>query len=123
MSSRTGPNSNGHQVIVTFGNPVTVGGVAVTSSDGLATAAQSTTGATVTIDLSTVANAQTLIVKLTNVNDGLAAGDVAIPVGILLGDTNGDRLVNSGDALLTRGRSGQATDLVNYRSDVNTDGA
>jgi hypothetical protein len=40
----------------------------------------------------------------------------------LLGDTNGDRVVNSGDALQTRGRSGQATDATNFRSDVNTDG-
>jgi hypothetical protein len=39
-----------------------------------------------------------------------------------VGDTNGDRFVNSGDALQTRTRSGQATDATNFRSDVNADG-
>ena len=31
-------------------------------------------------------------------------------------------MVNSGDAVQTRGRSGQATDAINFRSDVNLDG-
>ena len=43
-------------------------------------------------------------------------------MGVLVGDTNGDRFVNAGDALQTRNRSGQATDATNFRSDVNTDG-
>jgi len=43
-------------------------------------------------------------------------------MGALVGDTNGDGLVNSGDALQTRNRSGQATDASNFRSDVNVDG-
>ena len=38
------------------------------------------------------------------------------------GDTTGDKFVNSGDALQTRNRSGQATDAINFRSDVNVDG-
>ncbi len=43
-------------------------------------------------------------------------------MGVLVGDTNGDRSVNAGDALQTRNRSGQTTDATNFRSDVNTDG-
>jgi hypothetical protein len=39
-----------------------------------------------------------------------------------VGDTNGDRVVNGGDAIQTRSRSGQAVDGTNFRSDVNTDG-
>ena len=38
------------------------------------------------------------------------------------GDTNGDGVVNTGDALQTRNRSGQTTDATNFRSDVNVDG-
>jgi hypothetical protein len=41
----------------------------------------------------------------------------------LLGDTNADRGVNSGDALQTRSRAGQAADATNFRSDVNADGS
>jgi hypothetical protein len=43
-------------------------------------------------------------------------------MGVLLGDSNGDGFVNSGDAVQTRGRSGQAAGATNFRSDVNADG-
>ena len=45
-----------------------------------------------------------------------------MPLRVLLGHSNGDRAVNSGDAQQTRNRSGQLTDSTNFRSDVNTDG-
>ncbi len=51
-----------------------------------------------------------------------AHGNVAVQMGVLIGDTNGDRFVNAGDATQTRSRSGQAADATNFRSDVNTDG-
>jgi hypothetical protein len=44
-------------------------------------------------------------------------------MGVLVGDTNSDASVNSGDALQTRGRSGQTANGTNFRSDVNIDGA
>ena len=40
---------------------------------------------------------------------------------LLLGDSNGDRSVNSGDATQTRNRSGQALTATTFRSDVNVD--
>ncbi len=43
-------------------------------------------------------------------------------MGVLIGDTNGDRFVNAGDTTQTRNRSGQATTATNFRSDVNADG-
>ena len=42
--SGSGPNSDGHQIIVTFATPVTDSGVAVSSIDGLATATQNVSG-------------------------------------------------------------------------------
>ena len=41
---------------------------------------------------------------------------------VLLGDTNGDGVVNAGDALETRNRSGQITNATNFYSDVTIDG-
>ena len=117
-----GASFNTHQVIVTFAVTVTVGGVSVVSSDGMAAATQSVGGAVVTVDLTAVADAQTITITLTDVNDGTTTGDVVIPMGILRGDTNGDRFVNSGDAIQTRSRSGQPPDATNFRSDINTDG-
>jgi glucose/arabinose dehydrogenase len=78
-------------------------------------------GSTITIPLTNVANAQTLAVTLNNVNDGTTTRSFVIPVSVLIGDSNGDGIVNSGDALQTRNRSGQTTDATNFRSDVNTD--
>jgi hypothetical protein len=86
-----GAGFNTHQVIVTFGTNVTVAGVGVVSSDGMATGTQSVTGAVVTVNLSAVADAQTITITLLSVNDGTSTGDVSIPMSVLRGDTNGDR--------------------------------
>ena len=58
-----------------------------------------------------------------NVSDGTNTGDLGVEMRVLVGDTNGDGFVNSGDALQTRNRSGQTTDATNFRFDVNTDGS
>lgn len=81
-------------------------------------------GNTLTVNLSGVADAQTVMCALSNVRDapGRTMPTATIPVVFLRGDTNADGLVNSGDAVQTRSRSGQATDASNWRSDVNGDG-
>jgi hypothetical protein len=79
-------------------------------------------GAAVTIPLTAVANAQTIKVTLRGVNSGTTTRDLVIPLSVLVGDTNGDRVANAGDALQTRNRSGQQADASNFRSDVNADG-
>ena len=65
---------------------------------------------------------QRITVTLSAVNNGTSTGDVPVPMGVLVGDTNGDGFVNAGDTLQTRSRSGQATNSTNFLSDVNTDG-
>ncbi len=82
--------------------------------------APSFSGKTMTIELANVGNAQTLTLQLSAVNGG---DPMTIPMAILLGDTNGDGTVNSGDALQTRTRAGQACDATTFRSDVNADGS
>jgi hypothetical protein len=79
-------------------------------------------GNTVTVNLTGVLNAQTTSVTLNNVSYGVGTGNVTVSMGALLGDTNGDRLVNSGDSIQTRNRSGSLTDGATFRSDVNLDG-
>ena len=58
---------------------------------------------------------------LLGVNNGTST--ITVPISFLAGDTNADRVVNSGDVLQTRNRSGGTADSTNFRSDVNTDGA
>jgi hypothetical protein len=121
--SGSGPNADGHQVIVTFANSVTDSGVTVSSVDGLATAAQSVSGGIVTIDLSNVKNGQTIAITLKNVNDSIHLGDVTVPMGMLLGDTTGNGTVNASDVSQVKLQSGQTIGGSNFRTDVNVNGS
>ena len=109
-----------HQQVVTFASPVTVGGASVTTGTGSATA--SVAGNVVTVNLTGVGNAQRLGVTLSSVNDGTNLGSILVPMGILIGDTNASGVVNAGDTVQTRTRSGGPVDGTTFRSDVNTDG-
>ena len=74
------------------------------------------------MNLTGVANAQTTEVTLFGLNDRTSMTNVSVKMGVLLGDTNGDRFVNAADTLQTRNRAGQTADGTNFRSDVNIDG-
>jgi dockerin type I repeat protein len=121
--SGSGPNSDGHQVIVTFGNPVTDNGVTVSSVDGLATVAQSVSGGVVTVDLFNVKDAQTIMVTLKNVNDGVHLGDVTVPMAVLLGDTTANGGVSASDVSQVKLQSGQTVNGSTFRTDVNANGS
>ncbi len=103
---------------------MTNGNATVTSGTGSVAGPPAFSGTTMTVNLTGVANAQTVTVTLSNVIDSFhqVLPNTAVSAGFLLGDTNGDRFVNGGDSLLTRNRSGQGTDATNFRSDVNADG-
>ncbi len=68
---------------------------------------------------------QTLVVKLSGVTDVFSQvlADTTLGASFLVGDTNGNGMVNAGDTLQTRSRGGQGTDSTNFRSDVNLDGS
>ncbi len=122
IENRTGPVAGVHQVIVTFANPVTVSAASLSSGAG-SVSNFSVSGSQVTVNLAGVADAQVISIGLTNVNDGVNAGDVTIPMAVLLGDTNGNGSVNAGDVAQTKGQSGQAVTVTNFREDVNANGS
>jgi hypothetical protein len=119
----SGPNSNEHQIIVTFASPVTDTAVTVNSSDGLATATQSINGGVVTINLSNVTDGQMISATLRNVNDGVHFGDVTVPMTVLLGDTTANGGVNASDVSQTKLESGHTVSSSNFRTDVNVNGS
>jgi len=126
IECRSGGANSAHTIVFTFTNTLSSVGSASVSS-GIGTVSSSAIGADAhqyLVNLSSVSNAQTITVSLTNVTDsfGNNSPTIAVPVGVLLGDSNADQFVNAGDALQTRSRSGQATDATNFRSDVNADG-
>ena len=124
VECRSGGIGGDHTVVVTFANNVVSGNASVTSGMGSVAGSPSFSGNTMTVNLTGVGNAQTIALNLSNVTDEFSQvlANTAVNASFLLGDTNGDRVVNAGDALQTRNRAGQATDSTNFRSDVNLDG-
>jgi hypothetical protein len=121
IECRRGSGNDDHQIIVQFPNNVTFTSASVTTGSGSVSSATAT-GAEITVNLTGITNAQTITVTLFGINDGINIGDLPISIGMLVGDTNGDGKVNSGDAIQTRSRSGQQAGAANFRSDVNFDG-
>jgi hypothetical protein len=132
IECRTGGPTNDYQVVVTFANPVAVNGtpqaqvtsgIATIGSGGVSDAGLVTTsGNSVTVPLTNVANAQTIQITLFGVSDGLGSGNVVVSMSTLIGDTNGNGTVNSADVAQTKARFGQALDTNNFRSDANASG-
>jgi uncharacterized protein (TIGR02597 family) len=111
-----------HQIIITF--PSNVSFTSIVPTSGVATVGSSTgnTTSTVTVNLTSVNNAQRVAVTLTGVNDGTNTNDVAFELGALLGDTTGNRFVNSGDVSQTQAQSGLSLTISNFRTDVTANG-
>ncbi len=132
IECRTSSGTNDYTLVVTFGSSIAVNGSPqATVTSGMATigtggvsngGAVTVSGPTVTVPLTNVADAQTINVTLSGVTTGTTIRNFCIAMGVLRGDTNADRVVNSGDAQQTRNRSGQTTNGTNFRSDVNADG-
>jgi hypothetical protein len=124
IEDRSGGTSNNYQVIATFTVPVKVQQVTATPGVG---GTASVTGfkvhnSQVTVNLANVSNVQTLTVNLIGVTGGSRSGSVSIPMSVLIGDTNGDGVVNSADVSDVQSQSGNKVVPGNFRDDVNADG-
>jgi hypothetical protein len=129
VECRSGGATGDYQVIITFANTVTVNGTVqarVTSGLGdVGTGgvpnggAVSVNGAVVTVPLTNIANAQTIGVTLFDVHQGAQASDMAAQMSVLVGDTTGNRTVNSSDISETKAVSGTAAAS---RNDVTVNG-
>jgi hypothetical protein len=124
VESRSGGAGGNYTVVFTFANNVVSGNASVTSGTGSVAGSPTFAANTMTVNLTGVGNAQTIVLNLSSVTDEFSQtlADTPLSVSFLFGDTNGDRAVNSGDALQTRNRSGQPADATNFLSDVNVDG-
>jgi hypothetical protein len=57
------------------------------------------------------------------VSDGTNTSNFDIPMGVLVGDTTANRVVNSGDITQTKSAAGQSLTTLNFREDVTVDGS
>jgi len=121
VECRSGGATNDYQMIFNFANSVTVGSASVTSGTG-SVSSFSVSGSQVTVNLTGVTNVQRITVTLMNVNDGTHMGDVPVSIGVLVGDVNGNAVVNGSDVSLTKSQVGQAVSGSNFREDVNANG-
>ncbi len=100
IECRSGGVNNDYQMIVNFAQPVTFSSAAITEGTG-SVASSSGSGTTqVIVNLTGVANAQRITVAVFDVNDGTHSGDVGVRMGVLVGDVNGNAVVNASDVSL-----------------------
>jgi hypothetical protein len=120
IECRTGGTPTGnHTIVVTF--PTAISAVASATCAGNA-ATTSISGNQVTVNCTGVPNAQTVAINLTGVSDGINVGNVSIPMGVLLGDVNASRRVDSTDVFQVRQQSLQNANSSNFRMDVDKSG-
>jgi hypothetical protein len=84
----------------------------------------SSDGKEVSVNLTNVSNGQWLTITLAGVHDNINANnvDVAVQMGILVGDTNGNGTINSSDISFVKLQSGQPITASNFRADVTGNG-
>ena len=127
IECRSGGANGNHQVVFAFPTTVTLSGASVTHEPGklgnmMGAAIVSPDGRTVTLNLANVTDGQTITMTLSGVNNGTSTNDVTVHMRLLMGDTNGNGVVNASDVSQTKSRSGQAVTTANFRSDVVANG-
>jgi uncharacterized delta-60 repeat protein len=124
VDSRTGGAAGDHTLVFVFSSDVVSGNVTIASGTASIVGSPSFSGNTMTVMLTGVANAQQLTASLNNVTNTASQvlPNTTVPMRFLAGDSNGDSIVNTGDAIQTRSRSGQTAVETTFRSDFNADG-
>jgi glucose/arabinose dehydrogenase len=117
-----------YTMVFKFAVPLTsIGGRSVTAGTGIISSAAINPADLheYVVNLSGVTNAQYLTVTLTTVNDvaGNTSPSLSATMGVLLGDTTGNGLVNSSDISDVQGHSGEALTQNNFKTDLTLNGA
>jgi uncharacterized delta-60 repeat protein len=123
IECRDGGPTNDYQVLFTFANAVTFSSAAVTSGIGSVSSSSGNGTTTVTVNLTGVTNAQRITITLAGVSDGSNTTDIAVQMGVLIGDTTGNGIVNATDISQTKLQTGQTVTNANFREDVGANGS
>jgi len=135
VECRSGGATHDYSLVATFSGNVNVTGMpqaqVITGSGCVGTGGTcdpngtvSVSGNIVTVPLTNIADAQVINVQINGVNSASdePAVNLNIPMGILIGDVNGNRAVNATDVALTKSQVGVAVSGSNFREDVNANG-
>jgi hypothetical protein len=117
IECRSGGSGNNYKMVFTFTNSVSACGVPSTGS-----ASPGPNANQCSVDFS-APNGHYATVQLTGVTDVNAnVGNFSATMGVLIGDTTSNGLVNSSDISQTQGESGHTVTSDNYREDVTVNG-
>jgi hypothetical protein len=127
IECRSGGANGDYTLVFTFSNRLTsVGGASVSSGSGSVSSSNidSNDAHNYIVNLTGVTNAQVITVSLANVTDsaGNFSNTVSTQMGVLLGDVDGNRRVDSTDVFQVRQQSLQTTNSSNFRMDVDESG-
>ncbi|MEP6822219.1 MAG: dockerin type I repeat-containing protein [Chthoniobacterales bacterium] len=125
VECRSGGANGDHTLVVAFTNNVLSGNATLSTGTGSIVGAPTITGNMMTINLTGVTNAETVILTLDNVTDSFSQVLPAtmLTARFLFGDTNGNGTVNATDVSQTKAIVGQTLDATNFRGDFNLSGA
>lgn len=115
---------SGHTLVFTFTNDVTSGNASVTAGIGSVSGVPIFNGRTMTVNLTSVTDAQKITVTLSNVTDAFSQilPNTNVSMNVLWGDTNGNKIVNSSDITEAKMQSGSPVNGTNFRADVTLNG-
>jgi len=127
IECRTGGANGDYQMVFVFANPLTsVANVSVSAgAASIKSRAIGDDSREYIVDLTGVANAQTLTVTLANVYDtnGHHSASVQGTMSVLVGDVNASGVVTSGDTNLCKAQALQPVTNANFRNDINASGS
>ena len=123
IECRSGGANNAYQVILVFPDSISSVGGASSSAGVVSNSQMGIDPHQYIVDVTGVTSGQYVTVTLNNVHDSANhSGDVAVTMGVLVGDTNADRFCDAVDVSQTKSQSGNAVKDTDFREDVNADG-
>jgi hypothetical protein len=123
VESRDGGGA--HTIVITFTNDVVSGSASIASGVAGVKGMPSFAGKTMKVTIGDVADKQKVMVLLSGVTDtsSQVLPDTTVPINMLIGDTSGNKTVNSSDIAMTKAQVAQPVTSANFRTDVNANGS
>lgn len=128
LSANFGPecrsSGGAHTLVIAFSNNVVSGNASVTAGTAAISGAPTFVSNTMTVNLTGVTDVQKITITLSGVTDSFAQilPDTAVSMNVLVGDTNGSKIVNASDVAQTKSQSGVPVSSTNFKQDMAVSG-
>lgn len=124
IECRFGGSTGNYQMVFTFGTDLVSVGNISTSAGSVSSSSIGPNPNQYVVNLTGIPNAQYLTVTLNSVQDlSGGIGNVSATMGVLIGDSSGNGIINSTDLSQTKARIGQPITTNTFRSDIQSNGS